>query len=270
MGFTLRSRRFLISLLFCAATAQGAIAINGSGVKSDNTGATSWAPTYPAAISSGHYAILLLAMDNAGSAGANAAAPTTASDNAGNSYTRRIDGIYDNGAASAGVEVAVYSAKIATAVTTSNTITFTWISGVSVTAKAMIVKDLTVGAGKALGFVTGAAFTCGTCTTGTPSITTGTIPVGDLTVGVCGAESADTFTIDSDSTNGTWDSTNVHTGVGSGTSGMSVDGQGKVQTTTNSTQQFNPTLTSVDTQIAWAEFTETNATTSSGAMFFFP
>lgn len=268
MGLVSCTGRILIALLSLVSVAHGAISLVASNTTGNNTSGTSWTPVYPASISAGHWAILLLAMDNAGSAGSAIAAPATVSDSKGNSYTRDQDGIFDNGAASAGVEVAIYSGKIATAVNGTDTLTFTWVSGVSVTAKTLVIKDYTVGAGTTLSEVTSGNGTG--ATTGAPTVTTGTITVGDLAVGVCGAESADTFTADSDTTNGSWDTTTVHVGVGSGTTGSSVDGQGKVQTTTNSTQTFNPTLTSVDTMIAWAQYREVTIPLSNGFLFFFP
>src|SRR6185436_2095574 len=75
--------------------------------------------------------VLCLALDNAGSGGGTPASPTSITDSVGNVWTRQINPIYDPVGASAGVEVAVYTAQILIALTTSDSIVVTWAGGVS-------------------------------------------------------------------------------------------------------------------------------------------
>lgn len=270
MGLISRTGRILILALLIACRAEATITINAQTATSNGTSGSSWNTAYPATIAAGNYAVFSFSFDNAGSAGNTLIAPATMSDSKGNTFARYLDVLYDNGPASAGVEIACYMGKVATQVTNADTFTITWTSG-SPAAKCANIMNVSVSAGNMLTNVTSGEFVCGTCTTGTPSVTTGTITVGDLTVGLCGAESADTFTNDTDTTNGSWTTAaTTHNGTGSGTTGMSLCAQGKVQTTTNSTQTYNPTLTSVDTKIGWVQFREAAIPLANGFLFFFP
>lgn len=99
---------------------------------------------------------------------------------------------------------------------------------------------------------------------GNPTITTASIPVGDLTIGFTGNEygTAQTRTGDSDTTNGSW-SSSMYTEGGSTGSGMNLGSQYKLQTTTGSTQTFNPTYaTSTDYVHAYVTFHEAAASVS--------
>ena len=96
-----------------------------------------------------------------------------------------------------------------------------------------------------------------TYTTATPTITTTSIPVGDIVIGCAGGEGNSTRTGDADTTNGTW-STAQQVGFGTTTSAQQVISQFKVQTTTASTQTYNPTFaTSHDGAINWIQYTQT-------------
>ena len=76
-----------------------------------------------------------------------------------------------------------------------------------------------------------------------PTVTTGTISVGDMVIATVAMEAGttQTYTDDADTTNGTW-SASQYAEIGTTTSGSAIGSQTKVQTTTNSTQTFNPTL----------------------------
>lgn len=208
-------------------------------------------------MTAGALGVLCVALDNAGASGSTAAAPTSFTDAKGNTWTRRQDAIFDPGAASAGVELAIYTATLSAALLTSDTSTINWASAVSVGAKAWTLREITAGANKFASYVTGNANTGST--TGTPTVTTGSITSGDCVIGAGGAESADTWAGDADTTNGSW-STHQHNAAGTGNSGMSVTSQAKVVNAT-ATQTYNPTLTSADCILAWIQVTELNAYT---------
>lgn len=208
-------------------------------------------------MTAGALGVLCVALDNAGASGATPAAPSSFTDAKGNTWTRRQNPIFDPGAASAGVELAIYTATLTVALLTSDTSTINWASAVSVGAKAWTLREITAGANKFASYVTGGVNTG--ATTGTPTVTTGSITSGDCVIGAGGAESADTWAGDADTTNGSW-STHQHNAAGTGNSGMSVTSQAKVVNAT-ATQTYNPTLTSADCILAWIQVTELNAYT---------
>lgn len=248
---------FALNPIFATPT----VSDRGSG--NHNSSAASITITPGSNSASGSMGVLVVALDNGGSAGANTIAPTSATDSVGNVWTLRINPLFDNGAASAGVEVAFYTAPLTTAFTTSNNVVLTWLSSTSITAKAWALFEVVPTAGKTISYITGAAGTGST--TGTPTVTTGSITSGDVVIGGGGAESADTWAGDADTSNGSW-STHQHNAAGTGTSGMSVTAQSKVVTGT-ATQTYNPTLTSVDTILGWVQLREV-AVTGAALRFF--
>jgi hypothetical protein len=239
-------------LAFCLQT-QAAITVTARGTGGNNSAATSLTITPGSNLAKDSMGVLVVALDNAGSAGASAIAPATATDSVNNVWTLRVNPLFDNGAASAGVELAFYTAPLNTAFTTTNNLVISWAGSTSVTAKAWALWEVIPTNGtKQIQYVTGASGTGST--TGTPTITTSSITSGDVVIGGGGAESASTWTGDADTSNGSWSSQQA-TGFGTGTSGMSVTSQSKVTTGTG-TQTYNPTLTSVDTILGWIQLTE--------------
>lgn len=224
---------------------------NDRGTAGNNSSASSLTITFPQAMAAGSLGILGIALDNAGSGGSNAVAPLSAVDSVGNTWTRRQSAIHDPGAASAGVELAIYTCDIQVAITTSTTLVLSF--GTNVTAKAgglhEVSSDVSI---KRPRYKTGGVGTG--ATTGTPTVTTASITNGNMVIGVGGAESASTWTGDADTTNGSW-SAQQAVGFGSGNSGMSTTSQRKIVTAT-ATQTYNPTLTSVDCILAWIEIEE--------------
>ncbi len=231
-----------------------ALAFTTRGTGGDNSSGTSTAIVPTVSLTPATTGVLCIALDNAGNQGSTAAAPAgPITDTAGNVWTRRVDGIYDNGAASAGVEVAIYTAYLGgIGFRTTDSLTLSWIAGVSVTAKAWTIQECSAASGKIGTFATGAAGTG--ATTGAPTVTTSSIASGDAVIGVAGLEGADSWTGDADTSNGNW-AAQQHTAFGTGTSGMAVTSQTKV-TTGTATQTYNPTCTSGDTMIAWISMTE--------------
>jgi hypothetical protein len=196
--------------------------------------------------------VLVIALDNAGSGGSVPAAPATVVDSVGNTWTRRQNPIYDPNSASAGVELAFYTSLLTNRFTTANSLVITWDAGVSVAAKAWALWEVTAAADKMASYITGAAGTG--AASGTPTVTTSSLTNGDMVIGGGGAESADTWAGDADTTNGSW-ATHQHAGFGTGTNGMSLTTQTKVVSAT-ATQTYNPTLTSADQILGWISLRE--------------
>ena len=136
-----------------------ALSFTTRGVGGDNSAGTSHSVSPTANLTPGTLGILCIALDNAGSLGNAAAAPAgPISDSAGNVWLRRMNGWYDNGAASAGVEVAIYTSNLnGIGFRTTDTLVLTWISGVSVTAKAWTIQECAAASGKIAVFAAQAA-----------------------------------------------------------------------------------------------------------------
>lgn len=250
MRFLLKT---LLLLLACVLPAQASLTGTDRG-----TGGSTGAATVTVAPGSNYtansFAVLCLAYDNAGTAGSALIAPSSATDTIGNVWTLRQNALFDNGAASAGMEIAIYTATISS-FPTSASLTITWGNGSPVARFALHEFTSTLGG---VAYVTGGVGT-GVApsggTTAAPSIVTSSITSGDAVIGVVGLEGTDTFTPDSDSTNGSW-STHQHSSTGSGTSAVTISSQRKI-TTGTATQTYNLSNTSGDTQMGWISVTET-------------
>jgi hypothetical protein len=97
-------------------------------------------------------------------------------------------------------------------------------------------------------------FTAGSAT-GTPTVTTATVTIGDVVIAVLAAESNVAVTQDGDSTNGAWSTQMTATGnTGTLLTSSRVAAQTKIVTAT-ATQTYNPTLTSCDNILGWIIFT---------------
>src|SRR6185369_4406266 len=224
MRRSLYTLALLIALFACSGSADAALTATARGTGGNNTGATSVTVTPQSNLAAGSMGVIMIALDNAGTAGSATVCAASMTDSVNNAWTRQQNGLFDNGAASAGVEIAFYTAKLTTAFTTADNVVVSF-GSTSVTAKAWALWEIAPAAGKTVSYITGAIGTGST--TGTPTITTGTITNGDAVIGGGGAESADTWAGDADTTNGSW-STHQHTAFGSGTTGMSVTSQVKV------------------------------------------
>jgi hypothetical protein len=192
--------------------------------------------------------VLTIAYDNSGTSGADPYS-SIAADTKGNIWTPRQSALYDPGAASAGVALRFFTCSIShfnlgdtVAITLSNAAAMAY-------TFSQVVSNVEFGR---VAYLTGAAGTG--ANSGTPTVTTSSITSGDMVIGAGGAESANTWAGDADSTNGTW-STHQSNANGSGATGMSVTSQRKVVTAT-ATQTYNPTLTSADQILAWISLDE--------------
>jgi hypothetical protein len=254
----------LILLAALSVEAQAALTRTARGTGGNNTGATTLTVAPASNYTANSFAVLCVALDNAGSAGANKIAPPSATDSVGNVWTRQVNELYDNGAASAGVEIAIYTATVSS-FTTANSLTITWLSSTSVTAKAYTLDEFTAAAGKRVVYLTGAVSAGATGTGGT--ITTSSITSGDAVIGAGGAEAAAaSWTGDADTSNGSW-TTQQTAGFGTGTSGMTVTSQTKI-TTGTATQTYNPTIASSDNILAWISVGERSVGTGNFLPFF--
>jgi hypothetical protein len=221
-----------------------ALTCTSRGTGNNGTGATSLSVTgRTATLAAGSLGVLCIALDNAGSGGATAAAPATATDSKGNVWTRQQSLIYDNGAASAGIEGAIYTAPITVALLTSDTLTLTWIAGVTVVAKAWTWYEVIPAANSEAVYLTGGGIAGATAANA--QVTTASVAVGDAVIAAYFAEGVSAVTGDADATNGSWGAQQTDT-VGATTSGVRVASQQKVQTTAASTQSYDVTVASQD------------------------
>lgn len=222
------------------------------GTGGNNTSATTLAIVPASTLPVDTLGVLCIACDNSGSGGGVAVCPATLTDSVGNTWTRRVSGIQDPGAANAGIEIGIYTGAIVTQLTNANNITITWDGGVSVPAKAWTLQSF---AGTApITYVTGAAGAG--AATANPTITTGSITNGNAVIGVGAAEQSNTaWGADADTTNGSW-STMQRTGFGTTTSGATVISQYKIVNATG-TQTYNPTIVASDRILGWIEVKET-------------
>lgn len=210
------------------------------GTGTNQTAATSFNLTAGSNLTAGALAVLCIAADNT-SSGGTTNDTTGCTDSLGNTWVARQKGICDNGAASQGVQSTIFTTnQSAGAITTSTTITVSF--GSSPTAKTWALMEITAGSGKQALYLAGGVATQQTNTTA-PTVTTGTIAVDDLVVALVALECGvtQTLTADADTTNGTW-STPQYAEIGSTVAGSAIGSQRKLQTTTASTQTFNPTL----------------------------
>jgi hypothetical protein len=179
------------------------------------------------------------------------ATPASETDSVGNTWIKRLNPIYDPGAASAGVEVSFYTAHLTTAFTTGNNLVLDFVA-VQPPAKSWALLEVVPAVGKIVSFVTGAAGTG--ASSASPTVTTSSITSGDVVIGGGGSESTLTWTGDADTSNGNW-TNEQEIGNGTGTSGMAVTSQAKI-TTGTATQTYNPTQTAADQILGWIQVQE--------------
>lgn len=189
----------------------------------------------------GALAIICIAADNSSSGGSTNNIDSV-TDSLGNKWVARTLPIFDNGAASAGVQGAIFTTDQSAGTITSTTDITISFSAKSTTAKTVAWLEVTAGAGKKAMFLTGANST-GQASSTSPTVTTSSIEVGDLVVAMVAIEAgtSNSYTDDADTTNGTW-SAAQYAEIGTTSAGSALGVQTKVQTTTASTQTFNPTL----------------------------
>ncbi len=245
------NKLILILLLLFPISANAALTGTDRGSGNHNSASATLTVTPTSNFTASSFGVLCIALDNSGSAGSTLISPTTASGSDGSTWTKRPNSLFDNGAASAGVEIVIYTSS-STSLTTAQSITVTW-SSTTPTAKAWTLTEVAAATGKIISFRTSDVNTG--ATTGTPTFSSNpTVNDGEMIIGAGGAESANTWTGDSDTTNGSWSSQQSNA-AGTGTSGMSITTQRKIVNATG-TQTYNPTLTSADVILAYIILTE--------------
>jgi hypothetical protein len=237
-----------------------ALTVTSRGTGTHNTGATTLVPNgRSATLAAGSMGVLCIALDNEGSGGAATIAPASWTDAKGNVWTLRTNALYDNGAASAGIEMAYYTAPITVALLTTDAGTMTWGGGVSPVAKAWTWYEVIPSGGNTVGYSTGGSIAGATAANAT--VVTSSVLVGDAVIAGYFAENVSAVTGDADSTNGTWAAQQTAT-VGTTTSGVIIATQQKVQTTTASTQSYDVTVASQDRIAGYVMLHEVVVTTA--------
>lgn len=244
--------------LWIVVISEGPQAYRGSFGSNSSQAATTI--TFYETLAIGSTAVLLWTGDNAGTNGAVTNLPSSLTDSVGNTWTLRQDGLYDNGAASAGQEIGLYTSTLTFAIVKASTVAITY-TVASVAAKTVAVLEFTDSTAYASsGVGTGA-------TTTTPTVTTGSITNGNYVVGGGGAEAAgELWVADGDTTNGSWSSPiHIDNGQG-GTNGSALFCQYKKVTGTGA-QTFNPTVTSSDNILGYVELTAPVSQSATNAFF---
>jgi hypothetical protein len=246
---------YLLILVLSVVQADAAITVANRGSQNSATASTSIAVSPTATIVVGHMGVVLYAVDNVGTSGSTKVCPSTFNDTVGNTWTQRIDAIYNPAGAGSGVEIAAYTATITTQILTTDNVTITFL----VSTSGRTVRLLDVAGTTGPYYVTSAPIsdllTSGQ--TGTAvSMTTGSIPTGDVVICWTGSESSTgTTTGDSDTTNGSWAANLSVTAV---SAPMRNDVQWKIVTGTG-TQSYDITLgASADWESGWLRLSETN------------
>lgn len=191
------------------------------------------------------YLMARVAVDNSGSAGA--APGLTVTDSKSNTWTVLGPANQDPGAASAGITGYIAYTKISAALTTSDSITFTWGSG-NPAAKAIQIEEW-VGIDSVTPVAVAALAATGVSTS--PSVARTPLAASQVFYGALAIEgiAGDTYTQDADTTDGSWVGlTSVATADATATNNALIRGAYKIVTGT-SAQTWNPTITNRD----WAQ-----------------
>lgn len=207
------------------------------GTGTHQTSASSFTLNPGSNFTAGALAVLCIAADNS-STGGSTNNISSVTDSLGNLWRARQLPIFDNGSASAGVQGGIFTTdQSAGTLQTGTTVTVSF--GAATVAKTWTLMEVTAAAGSQALVLTGA----NAAGSSVPTVTTGKIEVGDMVIAMVAMEAGTTQTLtsDADTTNGTW-SAAQYNAIGSTTSGSAIGSQRKVQTTTASTQTFNPTL----------------------------
>jgi len=245
--------------LLLANVAHASLTVTARGSGNNNTAGTSLVctPTSNMGVSGNNMGVLVISADNVAASGACCGiSSTTVTDSAGNTWTKQLNKVYDPGAASAGVEMAIFTAPMPNGLSTSQNVTITFAA--SATAKTYAFWEVAAGTGNAANFVSAAA-SCDNCTTGqtgtTQTFTTVSLTLGDAVIAVMTCEGNPTFTADSDTTNGSWSSAQTNTAGSAGT-GNGIITQAKVVNNAGTQTYDTSTSSSVDWTMGYARLNE--------------
>lgn len=224
----------------------------GSG--SHNSSSTSFTLSPTSNFSAGSWAVIVVVADNGGG-GSNDF--TSVTDDAGNTWTLRRTPVRGTSSLD-GVQGLIATTNMAVgALTTSSVITVSTTN--NATAKVWGLIEVS-SSGGTISYLQGANGTSGTGTA--ISVVTSSITNGNIVIGLAGIErGSTTFLADSDSTNGSWSTSQTAT-VGSTSSGMAFNSQFKVVNATG-TQTYNVTASGASDFVScWIELAFTPITTS--------
>ena len=229
-----------------------ALTVTSRGTGTHNTGATTLVPGgRSGTLAVNSLGVLCMALDNAGASGSTLIAPDTWTDAKSNVWTLRLNALYDNGVASTGVEMAIYTAPISTQLLTTDAGTMTWKTGVSPVAKAWTWYEVIPSNGITPAYLANVSIAGATAANASVG-TTVNVNVGDATIAGYFSENVAAVTGDSDGTNGNWvgaagTSGSIDTAtVGTTTSGVRIATANKVQITAASAQTWDCTVSSQD------------------------
>lgn len=203
--------------------------------------------------------VLCIAADNSGGSGGNANDITTVTDSIGNTWTKRQGPVFDNGAASAGVQGAIFTCRQdVSAVQTGTTVTVSTTS--TCTAKTWTLNEVTAAAGYRAEFRTGGDKAAGATGTVLTTGASASVTIGEIIIAAFFLEAGTTQTVtvdDTDGTNGAW-TTTVLSKIGTTTGGSVIASSTKIQATANSTQSYDITVgISSDYHASYVILTET-------------
>ncbi len=232
-----------------------AITITARGTKTHGTSVSTWATGsgWDTFTSQNSLAVLIVAVDNSGTSGVLRSTFTVA-DSHGNVWKRWLRPLYDPGAASEGVEGAFFTTDQRKGKITSTT-TITVSLGSATIAKCAALYEI-----ESSSYVIVGSRTAGSgSATASPTITTSSIAANRAVLCAAFNEygTEQSFTGDSDTTNGSWGSAQSAS-IGSTISGVSLYAQGKV-VSADGTQTWDPALgTSSDVVLGWIELVESS------------
>lgn len=232
------------------------ITATSRGTGTHNTGAASFGFSPATNPTAGAKLVLCVTADNSSSGGATNDF-TTVTDTAGNTWIKRQSPVFDNGAASAGVQGAIFDCDQSVAtLTTASTITVSF--GSSPVAKAWTLTELTSSVGR-VAYRTSGDKAAGATATALTTGASASVTVGECIIAAMFMEAGTTQSItaeDTDGTNGAW-ATSSYAEIGTTTAGAVIASSTKVQTTANSTQSYDITVgVSSDYTASWAIYYE--------------
>lgn len=218
------------------------LTVTARGTFTNNTANTSFTCAVASNCTAGARIVICIAADNSAAAGSSNNI-NTVTDSLGNTWDKHQGPVFDNGAASAGVQGAIFSTiqNVGTIVT-GTTITVST-SATNTTAKTGCFWEITAAAGFRANFRTGADKSAGATGTAATLGASPSVNIGEAIVAAIFMESGTTQTYvgDTDITNGIWN-TSQYAEIGSTTSGSCCGSQVKTQITANSTQTYDATL----------------------------
>jgi hypothetical protein len=224
-------------------------------IQSTGSSEASTTVTFTEPLTAGSTAVLLWAGANANQPSTNL--PTTLTDSASNTWTQQQDNLYS---VVNGNEIAIYTSTLTSNIPRGGTVTITY-TGVNAASKGQIVFEFA----NATGYSSSGGSGSGSATS-TPTITTGSITTPNIVVAMLDIKNDQTFTADSDTTNGSWSSpVQQTTNVSSNHSGIA---QYKAVTASGA-QTFNPGATnSANSLLSWVELTVPSVTQPTTNGFF--